>query len=457
MSKENASEPNESSPGGNKTFTSVEAILARYVAACRQGPPPDIDDFLPSEQPHRLVLLEKLIAADLAQRMRLGQTARLEDYLGRFPELATADDFSCELIVAEYDARRNHGESPGLEEYAQRFPGQISRLRSELSTHAYISGTEDESSVSLELDPGTVLDDFEIECLLGVGSYARVYLARQLSLDRWVVLKVSRASGEEGKTLAQLDHPHIASVFSEQTISGRRLLAMRYVPGKTMADWMVHRMEINIHAWRGKDLLDWLEEQIAGLPGGKDVGGREEFAELRFVPAMCRMVLGLARALQHSHEQGVMHRDIKPANILIDSTGRALLMDFNVAERRTNGSNSIETSVGGTLAYMAPEHLAALQPDVSGSVAEIDRRSDIYSLGVVFYELLAGRHPWPHDETIPSLSATIRQLTAMRLQGAPQLPRRLPGVSPGLRSIVEKCLAPLAEDRYQSAAQLVED
>lgn len=468
MSHENTSQPNESSPfgdkvGGDKTFTSVEAVLARYMTQWRQGPPPEIGAFLPaSDQPQRIALLEKLIAVDLAERLRAGQTARLEDYLARFAELGGADDLPSELIVAEYHARLNQGESLDLEEYARRFPAQINRLRSEFSTHAYVPNAEDEpvvslDSVSLDFDPGSVLDDFEIECLLGVGSYARVYLAKQISLERRVVLKVSRVLGAEGRTLAQLEHPHIASVFSEQTVSGRTLLAMRYVPGKTLADWMSHRNEIDTATWRGKDLLAWLDEQTASLPGRKDLGGRDEFAALRFVPAMCRMVLGLARALQHSHEQGVMHRDIKPANILIDLAGRALLMDFNVAARRTGRSKPDETSLGGTLAYMAPEHLAALQADVSGSAAEVDQRSDVYGLGVVFFELLSGRHPWPHGETSSATPATIRQLTASRLQGTPQLPSPLPGVTPGLRSILRKCLAPLPQDRYQSAAELADD
>ena len=462
MSNENSSTPNQSSPGDDKTFTSVEAVVAHYVAAWRAGLAPDMDDFLPSpDQPHRRVLLEKLVAADLTERLRAGEAARLEDYIGRFPELGEADDLPFELIVAEYHARRNRGEAVGLQEYARRFPARIARLGSEFSTHAYEHNAEDEQAVSLDLDPGTVLGDFQIECLLGAGGYSRVYLARQQSLERRVVLKVSRALGEEGKALAQLDHPNIASVFSEQTVEGRKLLAMRYVPGKTLADWMAHRAQSNTTSWRGSDLLDWLDRETAGLPGGKDTGGRdvdgrEEFAALSFAPAVCRMILGLARGLQHSHSQGVMHRDIKPANILIDLTGRALLMDFNVAARCTGGSDPEAASLGGTLAYMSPEHLAALQADVVGTAAEVDQRADIYSLGIVFFELLAGRHPWPYGEASPT-PAAIRQLTALRLQGSPQLPPRLPGVSPGLRSIVEKCLAPLPQDRYQSAGDLAED
>ena len=470
MSHENASRPNEPSPGSDKTgddktFTSVEAVLARYVAAWRHGPPPDIGAFLPpSDRADRRDLLEKLIAADLAERLRSAEAARLEDYLQRFAELGAADGLPCELIVAEYHARRGQGEAVDLEEYARRFPAQIAQLRSCFEKGAKTPSDEQPvaPSLSLDLEAGTVLSDFEIERLLGVGSYARVYLARQLSLDRHVVLKVSRELGEEGKALARLDHPHIASVFSEQTIAGRTLLAMRYVPGKTLADWMPRRAEIDAAKWRGRDLLDWLDEQTAGLPGRKDFGGRDldgraDFAALRFVPSMCRMVLGLAQALQHSHEQGVMHRDIKPANILVDLTGRALLMDFNVAARRARGSKPDATLLGGTLAYMAPEHLAALQADVPGTVAEVDQRADIYSLGVVFFELLAGCHPWPRAESSSSTPATIRQLTASRLQGTPQLPSPLAGVSPGLRSIFAKCLTPLPEDRYQSAAELAED
>ncbi len=458
MSFEDASGPNESSDPADKTFTSVEAVVARYRSQWRHGPPPDLAAFLPpSDQADRRAVLEKLIAADLAERLHTGETARLEDYLRRFPELGTADDLPCELIVAEYHARRHQGEAAGLEEYARRFPAQIARLKAELFSQAGAASAPDEPSASLDLEPGTVLGDFEIVCLLGTGSHARVYLARQRSLERHVVLKVSRQSGEEGKALAQLDNPHIVSVFSEQVIAGRRLLAMRYVPARTLADWMSRRAEIDTVRWRGADLLAWVDEQTAGLPGRRDRDGREEFAQLRFVPAMCRLVLGLVEALRHSHARGIVHRDIKPANILVDSAGRALLMDFNVAARETRKSELEETSLGGTLAYMAPEHLAALGADVRGKLTQLDHRSDIYSLGVVFFELLAGCHPWPRGDVSSTTPATIRQLTALRLQGAPSLPPRLAGVSPGARSIVQKCLAPLPDDRYQSAAELAED
>jgi len=176
MSYEDASRPGESAPGDDETLTSVEAILSKYVAQWRSGPRPAIAAFLPSsDRAQRRALLEALLAADLTERLAAGETARIEDYLQRFPELGAAEDLPCELIVAEYRARRNRGEAAGLDEYAQRFPAQIARLEAEFFSHGDAPSTEDEPSNSIDLEPGHVLGDFEIECLLGAGSYARVY------------------------------------------------------------------------------------------------------------------------------------------------------------------------------------------------------------------------------------------------------------------------------------------
>ncbi|MFV2067002.1 MAG: tetratricopeptide repeat protein, partial [Pirellulales bacterium] len=330
--------------------------------------------------------------------------------------------------------------------------------------------------LSLDLSPDQVAGDFRIVRLLGAGRFARVYLARDLTLDRNVALKVSHAEGEEGRTLARLDHPNIIPVYREQRIvrqtvppntpQGERsavtgptdqpvlkLLAMRYVPGATLADWHLHNESGASRRWRGRDLLDWVAAQLPPGSARADVAANDAFGSLAFVPAMCRLVLDLAQALRHAHAQGVLHRDIKPANVLIDTTGRALLMDFNVAVHEAGDQELL----GGTFLYMSPEHLAAIDGTVGWEGHAVGQSSDLYSLGVLFFELLAGRHPWREGIDGVVTPSAIRRLLAMRLRGTPELPSNIPGLTPGLRSVVSKSLAPDLEDRYVSASALVDD
>ncbi len=301
------------------------------------------------------------------------------------------------------------------------------------------------------LGPGDLLGDFEIQQLLGEGGHAQVYLARQRSLGRSVAIKVSFDDTDEAKTLAHLDHPNIVPVYSQQTVDGHTVIAMRYVPGRTLADWTSYRRTQDMRQWQSQQTLDWLRNNH------QDVALHEIQGWLRqqnFVPAMCQIVLELARGLQHAHSRGVLHRDIKPPNILLGLDGRAFLMDFHVAAR---DSGSPAQLLGGTLPYMAPEHLSALDPELPGSAGDVDQRSDLYSLGIVFYEILAGCHPGSFDETSDWPATAIRQLMANRLQKEPQLPNGIPGVTPGLRSILSRCLAPYPQDRYQSVSELIED
>ena len=388
-----------------------------------------------------------------------------------------------------------------LSEDAARFPAQIESLGAvwRVSTAEEPTGMQ---PLSLDLSPAQVVGDFRIVRLLGAGRFARVYLARDLTLDRDVALKVSHAAGDEGRTLARLDHPNIIPVYREQRLDYRRLpadaaegtrsaaddpaaqralklLAMRYVPGATLAEWLLEAVtkpasvvvcpenrrlarysraalakdSMPCRRWRGRDLLDWVAAQLPPEATRADVTANDAFDALAFVPAMCHLVLDLAQALRHAHAQGVLHRDIKPANILIDTTGRALLMDFNVAVREAGDQKLL----GGTFLYMSPEHLAASDGAVGWKDHTVGQPSDLYSLGVVFFELLAGRHPWQAGIDRLVTPAAIRRLLATRLRGAPELPSNIPGLTPGLRSVVAKCLAPDPADRYGSARELIDD
>jgi serine/threonine protein kinase/Flp pilus assembly protein TadD len=309
------------------------------------------------------------------------------------------------------------------------------------------------------LAAGMVVGDFEIIKLVGQGGLSRVYLAKELSLDRHVALKVSRGKQQEGRALAKLEHPNIVSVYREQEIDDRYCLAMRFIVGKTLAQWLNARGSVDARKWRGADLLGWLlvDQPIAEPRAESTPDSAQTFAKLRFVPAACQIMIDAARALQHAHQQGVLHLDVKPANIMLDLRGSALLMDFNVATQSgSEATASRRSPLGGTLPYMAPELLQTLLPEIDDGNGA-DPRSDIYALGIVFFELLAGSYPWSivtsHADQLPKL----RQMLAQRLQAPPVIPHHLAGVSAALRSILARCLAPQPADRYQDAAELTED
>jgi len=157
----------------------------------------------------------------------------------------------------------------------------------------------------------------------------------------------------------------------------------------------------------------------------------------------------LADGLAHAHGRGILHRDIKPANILLTDDGQPMLLDFNLSE--DTKAPTAAGPRGGTLPYMAPEHLRAFR----GEDAAVDARSDIYALGIILHELLAGRHPF---ETFSGRSGSVlERMIAERSAPPAGLRARNSQVSPAVESIVRHCLEPDPARRYQSAAHLHED
>ena len=233
-------------------------------------------------------------------------------------------------------------------------------------------------------------------------------------------------------------------------------------PAGTQAEVNVH---CEVHAGSDES-VEWGAGTEPGASAGADASARDaehaddtlerrQLAGDSYARAICRLMLGLARALEHAHRRGVLHRDIKPANILFATNGRALLMDFNVSVR-TSAESERHAGVGGTLAYMAPEHLARFAPEASRDLAPLDERSDLYSLGIVFYELLSGTSPFAEQHDAGSLLSSVNRMLAERSRGPRPLPAAC-GAPPSLRSIIARCLAPAADDRYRSAAELAED
>jgi serine/threonine protein kinase len=304
--------------------------------------------------------------------------------------------------------------------------------------------------------PGQCLGDFELLRVLGKGSFGEVFLARQVSLDRLVALKVTADWGREARTLAALEHDHIVRVFSESVESGMRLLCMQYVAGTTL--------ERVIHALKGRPRLEWggraiLEviDRLSPHPPAfhpAALRGRQRLAGDDHVQAVCRVGGQLAEALDYAHGRGILHRDIKPANILVSQYGRPLLTDFNLSFRKDPAAGRAADRVGGTLAYMAPEHLDAFYRDGGTPPEAVDQRSDAYSLGVVLYELLTGERPAAPPAPAAAACETLWPVAGARPSDV-RPPRLLnPDIPPALDWTIRRCLDPDPGQRYQTAGEL---
>ena len=438
------------------TKASHELGVAGYFSACRLGGEIDISKFLPPrESDQYFSILRRILLAEISRQVDVNHEI-VDGYLKRFPDIVSQTDWAWELLAVEYYARLDRGETVNLLSYQKRFPDLYESLVDQLEKPSDSRTVKSGATNTDVFRPGTVLDDFEIIQQIGQGGQASVYQVRQLSLDRQLALKISDATGHEGQTLARLEHPNIVTVYSERIFAGRKLLAMRLIDGRSLTELIQYRRNQNPQSFGRSELLAWLKKE--NDPSPVQVTEMQRQRGIRHGPAatMIRLIRDVARGLAHAHSKYVLHCDIKPANILLDRAGVALLTDFNVAALQDNKSDSEISSLGGTPAYMSPEHIRAMAFWLDDHDNEFDERSDIYSLGTVFYELITGHHPWTisHAEWEPS---KVNQILAERLQEPRLFSENIPGVNSGLRAIIIKCLTSQPSSRYQNALQLIED
>ena len=339
-------------------------------------------------QMHRQI---NALCAQFERMWRAEDPPRIEDYVTRMPERARPTALR-ELIAQEVDLRRGAGESVDAAEYWERFPEDLANVeaafallarrpdpglaadsvfhaasypteqgdtvpKEELGTESVIEGAPPERIVLV----GRRFGRFELLKLLGQGSFGSVYLAHDPMLDRKVALKIPRTETfatqedverflREGRAAAQLRHANIVCVHEVGCQEDSAYIVSDFVEGPSLREWLV----------------------------GRELDPREA-AEL------CAKI---ADALHQAHESGVIHRDLKPGNIILDSTGEPHLTDFGLAKRETGETTmTVEGRILGTPAYMSPEQAA-------GEAHTVDRRTDVYSLGVMLYELLTGERPF---------------------------------------------------------------
>src|SRR5512143_3484748 len=265
------------------------------------------------------------------------------------------------------------------------------------------------------LQPGQMLGAYRIINQVGQGGMASVYKAYQPSMDRNVAIKVlprqlaeskefAARFQQEARIIAKLEHPHILPVFDYGESDGVAYLVMRYLDAGTLKD----RME-------------------AGRP--------LPLAEID------RIFTQLSDALSYAHSHGVIHRDLKPSNALVDEQGNIFLTDFGIAKLLESASPRLTQTdaIMGTPAYISPEQAKAMP---------VDQRSDIYSLGIILYEMVTGRVPFVADTPL----AVILQHVSDPLPLPSAIKRDIPE---SIERVILKALAKEPDDRYATTSEFL--
>jgi eukaryotic-like serine/threonine-protein kinase len=275
---------------------------------------------------------------------------------------------------------------------------------------------------------GRTIGNVRIEKLLARGGMAEVYLGSHLNLERPVAIKLLHSYIEEeplllerfhreAKVVAGLRHPNIVQIFDFDTIDGHPYLVMEYLKGPTLATYLRH-----------------LHQQKKRLPFDQ----------------VARLLDQVSTALDYAHGQGVVHRDIKPGNIILHDKSEdipldrplpedvgAVITDFGLVRIMNTASQTATGTVSGTPAYMSPEQARGDQTD---------HRTDIYSLGIVLYEMLAGRVPFEADSTLTVLHMQIHTT-----------PPPIVGIPAKIQDVIDRALQKNPDDRYQNSRALAVD
>lgn len=300
--------------------------------------------------------------------------------------------------------------------------------------------------------PGDVLGGFELIAVLGRGGFAHVYLAEELALGRrQVVIKASVGGGHEAGTLGKLQHPNIVPVFSvsDDAESGLTLICMPFLGRVTLNHVLDKLFDASRQPRSGHELVDAIRfaDPVGQAELARSIDRR--LSKRSYVDAVVHMGAQLADALEYTNQKGICHRDLKPSNVLIDASGKPMLLDFNLSY----DEQVISRGWGGTLRYMAPE-LVTRVFDRSTKELKVDPRSDLYSLAVMLYELLTGVHPFggvPEEAMSPELAAGLH--ARQQVPAAP-LSKHNRDVEPELSALIDRCLSFDVEQRPRSAAAL---
>lgn len=443
-------------------------ILAGYLEAFldaweNDGFGPPLGEHLPEDPGslRKMVLIE-LIKVDLEYRHNgEGPVLQLEDYLAEHPELGEPDGIPIELIQEEHHLRRVRSGNPvDTDEYIARFPEKAGEIRRRLPADAASEQERTGQQLSEQYQPGDHIGDFYLMSALGTGAFGSVFLARQESMQRLVALKVSNDKGTEAQTLAQLDHPNIVRVHDQVRlpVQSIRLLYMQFVAGGTLQS--VVKASQTAENKNGRLVADCIANALdhSGISSIQNVSLNRGLADKSWAEVTGQLGMELAQALHYAHEQGVLHRDLKPANVLLEVNGSAKLADFNISFSSEVIGDTAAASFGGSLAYMSPEQLEVCHSDRRTQADDLDERSDVFSLGILLWELMYGKRPFPDETVTENWNQTLDDMTELRGQGVGDPPTPPANATEELLVLIlRRCLEPDPENRFRTADELARE
>lgn len=443
--------------------STIELLTDRLAALQAVAPVVRISElrkFLFGPAASARLLLVELIKLDLAAASAAGLDRRLADYLLEFQQELPASAVPFDLILEELQARLESGAEPELEQLNQAFPQHAELLKAWggnwQQTIGLKAGIAPKPPADLPI--GETLQEFRVLRCLGSGAFAKVYLALQENLQRLVALKVSQKRSEESQTLSQLDHPNIVRVFDERELTEPpiRLLYMQFVGGGTLATCL-QRVEGMLPGQKlGRHVLESIKQQLeeCGLEPAAQLEQDSALAKLDWPGTVAWVGSQLAEGLDYAHRRAIIHRDIKPANILFAADATPRLADFNVSFSGITGRAGAAAYFGGSLAYMSPEQLeVAIPGEKQRKPEELDGRSDLFSLGVVLWEMLYGERPWGNQGSPGSWAEALGTELTKRLEPLPQKDSKLPFLElPSGQILDEQLRRCLAVDRERRPA-----
>ncbi len=375
---------------------------------------------------------------------------------------STEFDFRLMSLVEEIGDKIQSGTSVEIEDYTCEYPEHADYLRqlvktlrdvAALGSNTHAPGTDHDLA-------RTQIGEFTLLRQIAQGGMGVVYEALQTSLDRRVAVKVLRFSAmlderqlvrfkNEARAAATLCHPHIVPVFSVGSERGVHFYAMQYIDGPSLAEVIraVRQETTQQSRHDSADAADNVElsnlSEETRLELQQVISTKCNRNPQAYFLRVAKWGTQAADALAYAHERGVLHRDIKPANILLDRSGDLWITDFGLARLESDSALTATGELFGTIRYMSPEQ-------VLGKRELIDHRSDIYSLGITLYELLALEPAFDSDDR--------QELLRWIAFSEPRPLRELDASIPvDLQNVLLKSLAKAPADRYQSAQELAED
>ncbi|MFO1064618.1 MAG: protein kinase [Pirellulales bacterium] len=439
------------------------------------------------EPARRPDVMTELARIDLERRFAPDVAATPSRFIDAFPDFFCLESARREIAFEHYRLARRNGIDATRESIGRLYSVSASFAELPLGeTERRCDGT---SSRVLFPRPGDVFCGYPLLAELGRGALARVYLARQPDLaERLVVLKISTRLTAEPDRLAKLQHTNIVPIYSVHQQGGLYGICMPYMGALTVSDLLLsrrnplnkpqslqqlittvldRRVSTIVHsceeiegsdrdrasnATAAQHRDDSPDTARAELERIESLLGFNELAEslghcmgsMDDVSAALCIVEGLCEGMAFAHARGIVHGDLKPENVLLANDGRPVILDFNLA----GDVNAPKLHwVGGTLPYMSPEHMRAMKEGRTPT-----RTDDVFSIGVILYRMIVGKFPFPDLGTTASLEEWIET----RDVPAPSPRQFLATVSPGLCSIILKCLGPTS-NRYPSAVELLQD